>query len=154
MARLRTPRVAAWMALLACAALVAGCGPSAEEQFRKNDLKPLRTKLDQDKTALAGVLQQVRLHNKKSEQAVNAAIDVIAGTSAKIAALKPPGSAKNQMAAYNKANRDLIRALRQFATDLGAGKRKALNADGVTARDAAGEVRRADDALQAVLTKK
>src|SRR5205085_1357972 len=101
--------------LLVPALAVAGCGPSAEETFRKNDLRPLRTRMDQDKSMLAGILRTVRVGHKKDAQAVSKQIDVIAADVGRVAALKPPGSVTGQFRQFVVANNHLIAALRRFA---------------------------------------
>ena len=140
--------------VLAMAVAFAGCGPSAEQQFRKNDLRPLRQKIEQDKTDLSGLLRTVRLGRKKDAQAVQQQIDVIAGTADRIAALKPPGSVRTEFVRYARANEQLVGALRRFARALVSGRPRALDRAGGQTRDAAGAVRRSDDALQAALTAK
>ena len=55
---------------------------------------------------------------------------------------------------YKLAHAHLVGALRRFATALGGHSQQRLNQAGADAQAAAGEIARARDALDAVLTKK
>lgn len=144
----------ALLGILAATALAAaGCGRSAEEAFRVDELNPREEVLQTEKSRLSAQLRTVRLGRRQDVRAVNRQIDRIAAAGDRIAELSPPPSARIELARYAIANRGLALALRDFARILGEGREKPLNRAGERAQEAAGAAQRAETALDDALNK-
>jgi len=144
----RSARVGAVIALVA----LAGCGESAEERFRKEELRPLAQEIEREQTQLAAVIRAARPERRRDMRAVRASLADVATTAKRIAALRPPESARDELAGYVRANSALVRALDDFATALPSRSDARLGRASERARDAAGAVSRAKRALEAALT--
>ena len=146
-------RRTALLLALAASLLLAACGQSAEERFRTNDLRPLTHQMEQRQNELAAVLESARIGNRRDARAVRNAVQDIAATADRLAALQPPSSARDAFTRYTTANSHLLRALRGFARAMRSSSLESrLSAASTDAQDAAGEVRRAENALDAALT--
>jgi hypothetical protein len=82
---------------------------------------------------------------------VRAQVEAIAARVGQLAALQPPDSLKPTFARYASAHRQLVDALRAFAVALGGHGKAALTQAGARAQAAAGEIVRAQDALDTVI---
>jgi hypothetical protein len=143
--------IAALVLVGSLAAGLAGCGPSAEETFRKEHLRPVQLRIDAAKSQLSTELQTARLGRKRDARAMGALVSTLAARVRELAALKPPGSLRDLFRRYVLAHRHLVAALRRFATLLGGHDERALNGEADAAQAAAGEIARARDALDAKL---
>jgi hypothetical protein len=144
-------RTAAALVLALSLALTA-CGQSAEESFRTHDLRPLQKKLELRQSELAVVLQSAHPGRRRDARAVARAVVAVAGTAHAVAALRPPSSVEDSFVRYTAANSRLVEALRRFAREMRGSDEARLGVASDAARTAAGEVRRAQDALEAALT--
>jgi hypothetical protein len=135
---------------LALALLAAGCGKSAIQQFTDN-LKPLEKQVADQKAQLAATLRTVRLRNHGDAQLLRREIQALGVTNGKIARLKGPSEVKTPLARLAGASAAQVGALNSFAAALESGGKASLNKVGEQAQLSEGAVRRADDALHAVL---
>ena len=140
-------------AIAACLALaVSGCGgPSAEVRFRKEQLHPVQQQIDKEKSVLSADLNVVHVKKRADARMLRAQIDRLAAAMARLDTLKPPDSVADDLARYRSANTKLIVSLKKFTTALlhGSGLTTASN----EARDAAGAVQRARNALDEAVAK-
>jgi hypothetical protein len=141
-------------AALAAAVALAGCGPSDEEVFRKEKLRPAQARIETSKSQISAQLQVVRLGRKRDARAVGQLVDGLGRNVNALAALKPPDSLKDAFRRYVIAHRHLVDSLRRFATLLGRTSQSKLNREASVAQSAAGEIARARDALDDLLIAK
>ncbi|MFL5894635.1 MAG: hypothetical protein ACJ76Z_05915 [Thermoleophilaceae bacterium] len=144
-------RAAAALALSASLALSA-CGQSAEQRFRTHELRPLRTQLEQRRQQFAALVGAAHPGRRRDARALTHAVDALATVSGRIAALRPPGSVRLDFERYASANRRLVSVLREFAIGVAERDRTRMSSASAGATRAAGEVRRAEDALDQALT--
>lgn len=145
------PRRAA-LPLVAVSLLAAGCGTS-DEEFRKQELRPLEQRVEEQRGQIAATLKVVQLRNRRHARALRKQIDTLAATYRRIAALDAPDDeAREQLQRYDRASAGLIAQLRRFADALAAGDRRALNRIGQQAQEAAGATHRAQQALKEELS--
>src|SRR3954452_3393647 len=140
------------LALIAALALT-GCGQSAEQRFRTHDLRPLRVQLEQRRQHFVALVQTARPGRRKDARALGQAVDALASMSSRIAELRPPGSVRGPFARYSRANRHLVAALRDFTSGVAHRDSARMRSAGLGATQAAGEIRRAEDALDQALTR-
>ena len=129
-----------------------GCGQSAEERFRVQELRPLAREIEREQTQFAAVIQVARPGKRRDMRAVRAAVGDIATVSKRIAALRPPESAREEFARYAAANGRLVQTLRDFSAAMRAPAGARLAPAGERAQAAAGAVSRAQRSLEAALT--
>jgi len=132
-----------------CLVVLAGC-QSDNERFR-GQLIPIQTNIEASKAQLSATLRQSRRHNQGDVALLGKEVDGLAASFSKIAKLQAPGPATSEFKAYNAAGQGLVAALRRFAQILGSGSNRDLTQAGAQARDAAGALSRANDALQAAV---
>lgn len=134
---------------------VAGCGgPSAEARFRTEHLVPAQQRIEAQKSRLATDLQVVHLGRQRDARVISHEVNALAAAVRKMDILEPPKSVASAFQRYKVANAHLVKALHTFAVALGGHSNAALNRAGAEAQAAAGEIARARDALDALLTKK
>jgi ribosomal protein L16 Arg81 hydroxylase len=142
-----TRRALAGLAVVA-AMVAAGCGgPSAEEQFSKDKLRPAQQRIEQQKSQLSAQLQVVHLGRKRDAQVIGDMVERLRAAVNALARLKPPASLDQRFHKYVVAHRHLVAALQRFARLLAGTDESALNREADKAQNAAGEVARARDAL-------
>jgi hypothetical protein len=140
-------------AVLAATAAVtlASCGPSEEETFRKEKLRPAQQQIERQKSQISAQLQVVRLGRKRDADAVGKLVDQMGAMVSAMGRLKAPESLTDTFHRYVIAHRHLVASLQRFARLLGGRSQSALNREAGKAQSAAGEVARARDALDAKL---
>jgi hypothetical protein len=135
---------------LAVAAAMAGCGgPGPEESFTKQKLRPVQQRIEQEKAELSAQLQVVRLGRGRDAATIGALVDRLERSVNAMGNLSAPSSLESLFHRYVIAHRHLIAALRRFGRLLAGHSESALNREAGNAQQAAGEIARARDALDA-----
>jgi hypothetical protein len=142
-------------AAAALAALSAiGCGgPSEEEKFRKDKLRPAQQQIERAKSQVAAQLRVVHLGRKRDAELIGRQVDALSVAIDRMRALKPPESVASEFVAFGGANARLVGTLRGFARALGGRSKARLDRAAARAQAAAGEVARARNALYDGLAK-
>jgi hypothetical protein len=138
------------VALVGAAVVLAGCGKSAEEEFR-DDLKPVRVKLETQKSQIAGLLQSVKLGRPRDARALADAAGALGVTVNGMAKMSAPDSVEDEFKGFRDANVQLVTSLGAFAQALAGRSESRLKQRGELSQAAASKVRQAENALDDAL---
>jgi hypothetical protein len=141
--------VASAMALLVLAS-AAGCGPSEEEQFRKQQLDPLRAQIDMQRSRLGQTIK-TESNTPQGLKLIKVQVEQLDAMVRRLGGLRPPDSVRSQMRQYVIANAGIVASLRRFVSLLP--RSSGLNAAAYQTQVAIGRALRADQALQAALRR-
>ncbi|HEX2084067.1 MAG TPA: hypothetical protein VHF89_00150 [Solirubrobacteraceae bacterium] len=128
--------------------LAPGCGRSAGEEFREDELRPLEQRLDVQRARIAATLRVVRSRNARDARALREDVDALAGTVREVEGLEPPSEASAEFGAYVRALRELVAALRVFPAALRRGERASVDAVSRRVQDATGQVQQRSEQLE------
>jgi hypothetical protein len=142
-------RIAGVLALVAIALVAGGC-QSDEQHYLKDQLQPLRAKLDEQKARVGATLKQTT-GTPQSIGIVNQQIDQLGAIVRRIGAIKPPDSVVYQARVYVAANAGLVKSLRAFTALLAKHPKHGLQDAAYRTQVAAGKAIKADEALQRAL---
>ena len=134
-------------ALVAAAALAAGCGTSAEEEFRTTRLDPLEDRIDRHRAEIGAVLRTTQARDAADLARLKGRIGALEREVAKAAAVDAPESVAGDYARHVRALEVLVRDLRGLASALRAGPGATLRQAGERAAGAADSVVRTRQAL-------
>jgi len=129
----------------------AGCGPSAEERFREEQLQPVERRIEQRKAQISGQLRIVHLGRRADARAIAAQVASLDRAVHTMAALRAPGSVASTFRRYVAAHRRLVSSLGRFATLLAGHSRSALAQQASVTQEAAGQIARSRAALESAL---
>lgn len=142
------PRAGWALAIVLLLLAAAGCGRSEGEEFREDSLRPLQQRLDVARGRLAATLRVVRPGNARDARALREDVDAVGASARRIAGLVPPSGARAEFAAYVRALRRLVAAVRAFPASVRRGDDGRLAAVSGRVQDAAGEVQQRDEQLE------
>jgi hypothetical protein len=120
-------------------------------KFREKQLRPVQKRIDKEKSVLSADLQVVHVRKRADARMLGEQVDRLAAAMERLDTLKPPSSVVDELQRYRSANAKLITSLRNFTAALLRGR--GLTTAGNDARDAAGAVQRARNALDEAVAK-
>jgi hypothetical protein len=123
-------------------ALAAGCGDELAD-FRKNELRPLEQRADEQKARLSATLKTVQLGDASDAELLGSQVGPLEETYGELAKLDPPDDFEKTYGDYRAANAAFIAELRKFIAALRARDEAALERASERAQEAVGAAQRA-----------
>jgi len=122
--------------------VLVGCGDELAD-FRRNELRPLEQRADEQKAQLSTTLRTARLGDRGDARALEQQSRGLEATFAELERLEPPGEFEETYARYVAANRKFLAELRTFIDALKEGNEQALRPASRRAQEAVGAAQRA-----------